>query len=431
MGTEATKDSQELKSGKAWAWLTVVGLGFVAAGGLQQILANSGNFIPMIVGELGCDPGQLTLWITMYAIFMAISQLYVGRLWPKVNTKVLVSIAYTISIVAMALFGTYTEVWQFWVSGAIIGLSGGVYFMVAAPILVTNWFAKGQGLALGVAGIIGGLLAAILSPVDAMIVATVGWRSAYFIVAIISLVIGLPWILFVFTYDPAKKGMRPVGWEPGMTDNTAGAEDAGGVPAGKAVGSLVFIALFIGVGAFALYGGFQNLWGYASAEWGFDTIFTSTMISATALFTLLGPIIGIVIDKIGPWKTGYGVMVIQLIAALGLIFFHTVQVVILIFVFLFAFQGAIVGQISPLLIRDCFGARDYTKILSYLQIGIGLIGGFSAPAVSFFYTTYGTFAAALWFGVGIAVVGLVCLTLAKANKQKVQEAKWIGPRDDV
>ena len=416
---------QALKPGNKRAWLTVVGLGFLGGAGLSQILANSGNFIPLICADLQCDPGQLTLWITMYAIFMARSQPIVGRLWPKVSPKILVTTAFLVSMVAMALMGTYTEVWQFWISGAVIGVSGGFYFMVAAPYLITNWFAKKTGFALTAAGFISGILAVVLSPIDAAIIAAVGWRTAYFIVAIVSCVLARPFTRYVYEFDPAKLGMRPVGWEEGMETNTAGDLNAPGVPEKKAVSSVPFVMLFLVGGIFALYGGFQNLWGFAATEWGFDSMFTATMISATNLFMLFGPVIGLIIDKIGPWKTTFGVMAIQLVAGLGLLFVHGSEVSVLVFVFLFAFQGAIVGTLMPLLTRDAFGPKDYTKIFSYMQIGIGLIGGFSNPVISFFYTTFGSFSAALWFGVAIAVVCIVFAAIALVTKKPMQKTKWV------
>lgn len=423
MVEDAKRDA--LKSGNRRAWVIVVGLGFLMGAGLQTILAGAGNFIPLVCADLKCEPGELTLWITMYALFMALSQPVVGRLWPKVNSKLLVTVSFLISVVAMALMGTYTEVWQFWISGAVIGLSGGFYFMVAGPYLITNWFAKKTGLALGVMGIIGSLLGAILSPIDAAIIAAVGWRTGYFIVAAISCVMALPFTLFVFEYDPAKLGMRPVGWEEGAETVTAGAEDASGVPANKALISVPFIMLFLVGGIFALYGGYQNLWGFASAEWGYDPTFTSTMISATILFGLVGPLIGLVADRIGPWKTTFGIMAIQLLSGVGLLFFHSNQAVILVLVFFFAFQGAVVGMLMPLLARDTFGAKDYTKIFSYIQIGIGLIGAFSNPVVAFFYTAYGTFDAALVFAAAIAVISIVFTGIALVRKKPMQMAKWV------
>lgn len=423
-------ETKDMKPGTARAWAIVVGLGFLTGAGLMQILANAGNFIPQICQDLQCDPGQLTWWITLYAIFMAISQPFVGRLWPKVSPKILVTAAFLVSIIALALMGTYTEVWQFWISGAVIGLSGGFYFMVAAPYLVTNWFAKNTGFALGMAGIIGGILAAILSPIDAAIVGAVGWRTAYFIVAIISCVMALPFTLFVFEFDPAKLGMRPVGWHEGMETQTAGSEDAPGIPEKKAVASITFVALFLVGGLFALYGGFQNLWGFAATEWGYDPMFTATMISTSSLFMLVGPVIGLIIDKIGPWKSTFGVMAVQLIAGFGLLYAHGNEASVLVFVFLFAFQGAIVGTLMPLLSRNAFGPKDYTKIFSYMQIGIGLIGGFSNPVISFFYSTYGTFSAALWFGVALAVAGIVLALIALVCLKPLQNKYWEGSREE-
>lgn len=413
-----------LKPGDKRAWAITVGLGFLMGAGLQTILAGAGNFIPLVCADLQCDPAQLTLWITMYAIFMAISQPFVGRLWPKVNVKVLTTISFLVSIIAFALMGLYTEVWQFWISGAVIGLSGGFYFMVAAPYLITNWFAKKTGLALGVAGVIGSLLGAVLSPIDAAIIAAVGWRTAYFIVAIISCVMSLPFTLFVFEFDPAKLGMRPVGWYEGMENATAGAADAPGVPERRAIASVVFVMLFLIGGIFALYGGYQNLWGFAAVEWGFDATFASTMISVSILFGLMGPVIGVVIDKIGPWKTTYVVMAIQLAASIGLLLFHGNAPGVLVLVFFFAFQGAVVGNLIPLLTRDAFGPKAYTKVFSYMQIGIGLIGGFSNPIVSFFYGEFGTFDAPMVFAVVIAVVSLAMTFIADKAKPRLQNKYW-------
>lgn len=423
-----SKDTKELKPGNKRAWLITVGLGFLTGAGLQTILAGAGNFIPVVCADLQCDPTQLTLWITMYAIFMAIAQPFVGRLWPKVNSKVLTTVSFLVSILAFALMGTYTAVWQFWISGAVIGLAGGFYFMVASPYLITNWFAKKTGLALGVAGIIGSILGAVLSPIDAAIIAAVGWRTAYWIVALISCVLALPFTLFVFEFDPAKLGMRPVGWEEGMEETTAGAADAPGIPEKKAVASIVFVMLFLIGGIFALYGGYQNLWGFAAAEWGFDATFASTMISVSILFGLMGPVIGVVIDKIGSWKTTYIIMAIQLVSAIGLLFCHTSAPVILVLVFFFAFQGAVVGTLVPLLTRDAFGPKAYTKIFSYMQIGIGLIGGFSNPIVSFFYTKFATFDAPMVFAIAIAAVCIVFTAIAMVAKKGLQRKYWEGEK---
>ena len=426
-----SEQTKELRPGNKRAWAIVVGLGFLQGAGIIQILANSGNFIPAICADLQCDPAQLTLWITLYSLFMAASQPIVGRVWKKISPRIFVTVAFLVSIAALALMSTYTEVWQFWVSGAVIGISGGFYFMVAAPNLITNWFAKKTGLALGVSSVIGGLLSVILSPIDGALVAALGWRTAYVVVVIISCVMALLFTLFVFEFEPAKLGMRPVGWEESQENEAVAETTSSGVPSRQAIASLAFVALFIAGGASSLFGGYQNQWGYAAAEWGYDSMFTSTMISAGSLSVLFGPVLGGLADKFGPWKTATGVLVVAIATLLGLMVGHASMPVVLILVFLFSFQALITGNLIPLMVRDAFGGRDYTKIFSYIQIGIGLIGGFSNPIISSVYSMTGTFNAALWLGVGLAVVTIVLILVAFASKRSLRKKAWVEGESEL
>ena len=91
---------------------------------------------------------------------------------------------------------------------------------------------------------------------------------------------------------------------------------------------------------------------------------------------------------------------------------------------MFAFQGAVVGTLVPLLTRDAFGAKAYTKVFSYMQIGIGLIGGFSNPVISGIFTSFGTFNAAIIFGMIIVVVSVVLLMIARRAKDGLQRKYW-------
>lgn len=430
-------ETKELKSGAAWGWLIVVAFGFVMAGGLGTILAGSGNFIPAILGETGWDPAQFTLWITMYAFGMAVSMSYVGTLWVKLNTTILLTVSFVVSIAALAAMSFYTEIWQFYISGFIIGLSGGCYFMVSAPIIITNWFAKRVGLALGTIGILGSILIAVLSPIHAAIIQAVGWRTAYLYVSVISLVIVLPWIFLVIRFKPEDKGMRPVGWKPGTEDITTGAEDAPGASVKSGVLTIAFFAIFIAAGLAALYGGYRNLWGLAVDQWalenplwGYNPGTTAILISVTSLFNLTGPLIGLVIDKIGAYKTSYICLFLSLLASVGLFFVHGPLWILCVLVFCFAFTDPVVGTLAPLLVRETFGPRNYSKILSYVQIGIGLIGGFSNPIIASIYTATGNnFNSSILFG---AVISGVCILLVLAAALTKKTIKWeVGSPQDV
>jgi len=394
--------STPTKQSNLWVWLQVVGMGFLMIAGIQTILANSGNFFaavcaPVEAGGMGFPVNEFAWWLTATTYCMALSQIYVGRLWLKVKTPILLTGSLVVCMVAFALMGTYSQMWQWYLSGVVIGLSGGFFFMVGAPIIVTNWFAKRSALALGLVTVIGGVGAAILSPIHAAIIAAVGWRAAYFVIAAISLVISLPWTLFIVRYQPSDKGLRPYGWSEGMQSITAGDEDASGTSVKWGLLSIPFAAIFVAAGLCALFGGYQNLWSIAAEEWGYGAGFGSIMISTTALFALVAPLLGILIDKLGAYPSTFVILGAQLLSGLGLLFFHDSQIVLLICVFFFADQMTVVGTLVPLVIRKTFGAKNYTKILGYAQLGVGLIGGLSAPIISSLMVGFGTFNAALIF----------------------------------
>ena len=107
-----------------------------------------------------------------------------------------------------------------------------------------------------------------------------------------------------------------------------------------------------------------------------------------------------------------------------MIFLHGNPICVLVFVFFFADQMTIVGTLVPLLVRKVFGARNYTKILAYIQIGIGLIGGFSNPIIASFYESTGSFDASLWFGVGLCVACAVLFAGVAVFRKKL---KFEGP----
>ncbi|MEH7381666.1 hypothetical protein V7138_14485 [Bacillus sp. JJ1533] len=45
----------------------------------------------------------------------------------------------------------FTAVWQFYVTGAVLGLAVALVFVIPAPIMVGNWFQKKVGLEMGIA----------------------------------------------------------------------------------------------------------------------------------------------------------------------------------------------------------------------------------------------------------------------------------------
>jgi MFS family permease len=191
-----------------------------------------------------------------------------------------------------------------------------------------------------------------------------------------------------------------------------------GIPAKKAVKTVPFLLLFIVCGAGSLYGGFVSNWSNAALLWGYPAMFGAMMISAGTLFKLLFPIIGWLVDKIGAYKTSYLYSIFVMVGMVGL-YFHINEPLIIICVFIFAIQSVNVKMLIPLLVRETFGRKNFARIYSFVQIGVGIIGAFGAPIVGFFYDTYGDYQGAFIYGFVVAAVILMMLIATSFLRRKL------------
>lgn len=405
-------------SHRFYPWLIPIGFAFVEIATIETILVQSGQFFPPVCADLEFGISELALWITFYSFAMAATMPFVGRLLPRIDSRILLTACVLVCVLAMGAMGFYTALWQWYFSGVFIGISGAFVFLVPGPVFINNWFAKRSGFAMGLMGFLMGIGSAAMAPLCASIIENVGWRNAYMILAVIALCLSLPWTLFVLRFKPEEKNMKPYGWAEGMQEIVAESTNSPGVPVKKAVKTPPFLLLFIACGVGSLYGGFISNWSNAALSWGYTAMFGAAMIAAGTLFKLLFPAIGWLADRIGAYKTTYLYCAFMLISTTGL-YFHVNEPLIIICVFLFAIQSVNVKMLIPLLIRDTFGRKNFAKIYSYVQMGVGIIGAFGAPIVGFFYDTYGNYQGAFVYGFILALFILMMLLAASFLRRKL------------
>lgn len=417
-----------MKTGTKRAWAIVIGLGIIHGFGMGTVMSGAGNFVVPVTTEMGFAASEFTLWTTFFGVFAAVAQFsYAGRLWQKYDSRIVLTGAFAVVAVAFALMGTYSQLWQWWLSGALIGLGGGVYFTMSKQLIAPNWFAKNSGFAIGVAQFIGLAIAAGFSPIQAMMIQAIGWRMAYPVIAVVCAVFVLPFALFVIRFSPSQLGLKPAGWEPGQVQTDSGAENAPGMVSKKAVVTFVFVALFLCSGLNSLFGGFKTLYGTAAASWGYDAMFAATMISVASLgAAILNPIMSFIIDKLGPFKGGYLCLGLIVLSCLGFIGLNGAAAAVMIAVFVYEVQSPLLATAIPLAIRKSFGPRDYPKIFSYTAIGMSFIGAFSSPIVALIFETTGSFNGSFMFAIGCAVLIAVLLGYVAARHKNLV---WDYPED--
>ena len=413
-----------LKGRIHYAWFVMIGCCCLQAGALGLVLNSAGVFFGPICSELGFSQGGIAAYLTCYSWATCVGMLFVAKLFPKMDTRVTMTVCSAAVVVALGAMSFYTELWQWYVSGVIFGLFGSFVFVVPAPILIANWFHKKTGLATGVAMAFSGIGAAIFSPVLTALIEAFGWRTTYLIAAVIMAVMVLPWTAFVFRFSPDKLGMKPYGWEEGSSENSKIEGSLPGVPFKKALPTVAFVALLVLAGLCAFYAGYNNQWPNYAVNIGETAMFGATLISAAMVGNIVSKLVmGAVSDVIGVFPAAIVQLALVAVAML-LLAFSTNPIVIYIGVFAYGFQNNLVSVSTPMLIKECFGAKSYTEIFAFVRLGTGIIGGLGLSFVAVTFDMTGTYTLAFLIGVGISLLGIVCVLLAMKSRKTVQAKSW-------
>jgi len=195
--------SQGAAFGSRWWIVFGATLSMLVAQG-PVILYTLGLFIKPLNQEFGWDRASISAAGGVAAIFSAITIPFVGSLIDRwgVRTVLLPIVVLCASSVALIAL-TPKSVVVFMLLFAITGVLGSGQGPLGYAKCVSAWFDDRRGLALGVtmSGI--GLGAALVPQYTQFLIGNFGWRSAYFGLGLLTLMIAFPAVL-LFIREPIK-----------------------------------------------------------------------------------------------------------------------------------------------------------------------------------------------------------------------------------
>ncbi|NTW29246.1 MAG: MFS transporter [Coriobacteriia bacterium] len=384
---------------------------------------SAGVFFVPVCTALGFTRAELSTYLTAYFIGTTLAMPFVGKYLTKLNLRLIMSICAVLVAGAIALMGTYTQVWQWQLSGLVLGLAGSCIFILPAASMICNWFSKKRGIAYGVVTSFSGIGAAVFAPLLNYYISAFGWRIAYGIAGLICIACILPWTLFVFRLRPEDMGMKPYGYEE--TSEDSGSVQRHGISFARAWKSVSFIALFVFGGVVAAYHGINpHLPGFAQSI-GYSAATGALLISAISIGSIADRLLmGVLNDRWGVQKTTLLQLVVVSMGLLGfmsLIIFRipisSAQYVILVAALFFGVHDSLMSVSIPLLIRQIFGSKDYTAIHANIRVGVGLFGAGAPVAVGYLYDTTGGFVGAFAGLIAVSILGALLIVIAYIGRR--------------
>ena len=416
--------STEQKGGFHYAYAIVASCIAITCLPCALALSCAGIFFTPVSEFFGVPRASFTLYFSIVNIMMMLTLPMAGNHLSRLDARKVLSGA-TI-LVSLGLFGMSfgNSMPWFYVCGAIIGVGIAPLIYLSVPTLINAWCVKNVGFFVGLCMAFTGIGGVIFNPVGTAIIQSgpEGWRMAYRVFGIISLVGTLPFTLFVVRSKPSDKGLLPYGAEEVTQKSEAATAAVEGVPADVAMKTPAFFALAVFCGIITLNQTiYQFLASYATSfEATLPQIAAASGVVASA--AMAGQAIGkVVLGIINDRSVRMGIFFGLACGVAGVVlmwFMPSTLALLLVGAFLFGVVYAMTTVQTPLLVRSVFGSADYTNIYSRISMVGSLMSAVAAVFWSFVIDSPLGFPG--MFVGGIACMGICLVTSLYALGQKLQ-----------
>lgn len=395
----------------AWFILAAVILIRGFAGGLNII---SALFLSPVAGELGVGIGSLSIYFSITSVIMVLWLPTAGKLINQYDVRMVVLAGTALQTLAFICFGFGNRVTVWYLLAVPYAMGATILVNLLGPILINRWYAKNTGLMLGIQMAFVGLFGAVFQPAASRLIASRGWRTAYFLGGAIAFVAVLVSALLLLKNRPQDIGLLPYGQEHSASGNSPKKQPNNlvNIDEKTAVRSVSFYLLILfmisitGVGVFM-----QHIPTYGAAL-GYSLHRTGTALTFASLGSAIGSIaIGMISDRIGVLKTCYGILTVGLVAVTGFLFSRNSFALFGASTFLHGLTSSGVMVLAPILTIKFYGQKDYEKIYAKISMGAPLASIILIPLYGFIYDLTEDYFFVLLGIAGLLLLALLCISL--------------------
>nr|WP_221379057.1 MFS transporter [Actinoplanes polyasparticus] len=411
-------------------WWVVVGGGIAAAFGPQMYLASLGLFVDPISAETGFSRTTVTAAASVAAVGMTIGLLTVARFVDRFAARYLLVPGFVLFAASMALIGLVPPVALVYLLPCFfVGLFGAAT-MVPASRAVVSWFDNNRALAVGVVtGFIG--LGAALAPVLAgALIDSVGWRAAYGVMALLSVVVPVTMVT-LFVRARAERHVRGRLVRQAQVDGRDVSLDLPGLTFGEAIRTRQFWGIAVGLGLVGVVvTGLQVHLVPMMTDRGLSDDQAAALLVVFGLTSLVGRVAGgFIIDRVHGAVVGPIVMLAPII---GLFFLDLPFAGAAAAVGFIGVAFGIEGDLLAVLITRYLGMRSFGRLVGSVQAAFILGSAIGPLVLGLGYDSFGAYDPVLPVLMVLLAIGAVLIaTLGPYAYPAVEGFDRLAARDEL
>ncbi|HXV60795.1 MAG TPA: MFS transporter [Vicinamibacteria bacterium] len=378
-----------------WWIVAVAFLAIVFAFGVPTVILPV--LYSSIIDEFGWTRTQVTLVATMKVGAGAAWGIVLGFLIDRVSIRTIVVSSSVITGGAMIAFLGIRTLWLFYAIGLVLGL-GSLGVMISMKVLVSRWFERRQGVAVGIA-LLGTSVAGSFAPVLASrLIDLAGWRFSMALLSLGIWLVALP--VFV--------------WKAKDAPVSAAATDTTPFRLILLGPTFWWVALAVVLIGFVDQAMTQHTVLYLERDLGLRRSAASSALSFVFFTSIAGKLgFGWIYDR---WSLR-GVSACYFLMALSVVFMFSIQSAVSLLVFAavrgLAHGGAIVD--IPVLSRHCFGPRVLGRTIGILTAFVTIGFATGPPIMGYLYDVHGSYRIAFFVLVAASIAAGLSLFAARAT----------------
>ena len=259
-----------------------------------------GVFFLPIINEFGWSRGLASVVMLVAGIAYAVTLPLTGILADRYGYKWVLAVSTGCLSLGLILSSTITELWQLYIfTGLLAGLSISASFAIPVA-LVSLWFTRKQGLALGIATLGISLGTATIPVLISYLITTTGWRPALLAAGIAVAVICIPATLLMRN-PPRNIAAKEADFDSEKGDTKQASDLETGLTLSSAVRTrqfwMIFITFLLFLSSLGLI--MLHLVPYA-VDSGMAPVQAATLFTLIGIFGIAGRLAsGILSDRIG------------------------------------------------------------------------------------------------------------------------------------
>ncbi len=389
-----------------YGWV-IVAVCFVVIAMVAPLQSSFSIFYVAVLNEFNWSRGSTAGILALHLVLNGLMGPFAGGFIDRYGPKLVMPIGAVLTAIALLWLSWSTKQWHFYLAfGVIAAVGSTMIHIVPLTTIVSHWFVRHRGTAIGIVTAGSGVGQLVLMPLLQYLIERIGWRNSYLVLGLAILIIPTVLIrLFLFS-RPEDLGLSA---EAEMTPRRARKqvevviESEGKVierkkgtlrrneviildkewaetdwTIGKAIRTYRFWAITLMMAMFAV--GFYIISVHLVAylrDKSYSPILAGSIVGLQGLFNFIGKAFGgILCDRIGREKT-LTLSIIVFIACVAMLNLGGLIISPAIIYAFCVFYGMGYGMAVPALIAssgDLFGGKHYGSILGLILLG-GFIGG--------------------------------------------------------